>query len=64
MGKSDRIPPPGPNPREDQMTEKDQRQLRRHMLGREESEPGRTGEGEEERQMTDKETGKGDKKRD
>lgn len=33
MGKSDRILPPGPNPREDQMSEKDQRQLRRHLRG-------------------------------
>lgn len=34
MGKSDRIIPPGPNPREDQMTEKDQRQLRETMRER------------------------------
>lgn len=62
MGKSDRIPPPGPNPREDQMTEKDQRQLRKHMLG-EEAETGRQGQGKGEQEMTDKDRGKEDKKR-
>ncbi len=33
MGRKNRTLPPGPNPREDQMTEKDQEQLRRHMGG-------------------------------
>ncbi len=33
MGKSGNILPPGPNPREDRMTEKDQEQLRRHLRG-------------------------------
>ena len=31
MSQNDRNLPPGPNPRGDQMTEKDQRQLREHM---------------------------------
>ena len=34
MGRLDRSLPPGPNPRGDQMTEKDQRQLRRHTRRR------------------------------
>lgn len=49
---SDRILPPGPNPREDQMTEKDQEQLRemyrQRTSGEEESEEGTTRTGQAE----------------
>lgn len=34
MSKRDRILPPGPNPREDSMTEKDQKKLRETMRAR------------------------------
>jgi hypothetical protein len=53
MGKSDHILPPGPNPREDQMTEKDQEQLRQFRRSQRKVSAEGEESGEEELQAAD-----------